>query len=434
MSSSSASASSTAIASSATSSASIVLGELVDERFDDVSSTSSSASSSATASSTSSCDRLGDDSSTSSSALDGASASASGSPSAIAPSRLGELGFERRHVVVGTVGVGFEVSDITKTCRRADEPVEHEDQSRHHDQADDHDDRRVDDLVARSARRPSSSRRAPRERYWRGPVRSVCGLGAAPALLGLARACRLPCLAICRLCLSVHGRLEHSGRFGDIGEQGRRDSNPQPPVLETGALPVELLPSERGGRAARIAAASGYARAGESSGRTCPQGAASAVGSPKLLGRQLARPSPPASRAMSSAAVAPAATAVPPIAPAYARRRPDNSVRRAPCSAASVMRGERVAEQARSGLDVARAQQRERAQQPAVAGELGLAAQARLDVALDVETRLGVAVDQRRQQRRRPLHTAWASAPSSYKQRRAACGGPGAGAPSRPRR
>jgi hypothetical protein len=26
-------------------------------------------------------------------------------------------------------------------------------------------------------------------------------------------------------------------------EQGRRESNPQPPVLETGALPVELLPS-----------------------------------------------------------------------------------------------------------------------------------------------------------------------------------------------
>ena len=25
--------------------------------------------------------------------------------------------------------------------------------------------------------------------------------------------------------------------------QGRRDSNPQPPVLETGALPIELLPS-----------------------------------------------------------------------------------------------------------------------------------------------------------------------------------------------
>ena len=25
-------------------------------------------------------------------------------------------------------------------------------------------------------------------------------------------------------------------------EQGRRDLNPQPPVLETGALPIELLP------------------------------------------------------------------------------------------------------------------------------------------------------------------------------------------------
>src|SRR5256885_16111451 len=41
-------------------------------------------------------------------------------------------------------------------------------------------------------------------------------------------------------------------RFIDIdripleGEQGRRDSNPQPPVLETGALPIELLPSGRG--------------------------------------------------------------------------------------------------------------------------------------------------------------------------------------------
>src|ERR1019366_5647032 len=27
-----------------------------------------------------------------------------------------------------------------------------------------------------------------------------------------------------------------------IFEQGRRDSNPQPPVLETGALPIEPLP------------------------------------------------------------------------------------------------------------------------------------------------------------------------------------------------
>gem|GEM_PF-1104331 len=26
--------------------------------------------------------------------------------------------------------------------------------------------------------------------------------------------------------------------------QGRQESNPQPPVLETGALPIELLPCE----------------------------------------------------------------------------------------------------------------------------------------------------------------------------------------------
>src|SRR5262245_38257292 len=53
----------------------------------------------------------------------------------------------------------------------------------------------------------------------------------------------------------------------DEYEQGRRDSNPQPPVLETGALPVELLPfdllaSGRGGRgrttiAAGLAVSSG---------------------------------------------------------------------------------------------------------------------------------------------------------------------------------
>jgi hypothetical protein len=27
-----------------------------------------------------------------------------------------------------------------------------------------------------------------------------------------------------------------------LNQQGRRDSNPQPPVLETGALPIEPLP------------------------------------------------------------------------------------------------------------------------------------------------------------------------------------------------
>ena len=44
-------------------------------------------------------------------------------------------------------------------------------------------------------------------------------------------------------------------RSGRASQQGRRDSNPQPPVLETGALPIELLPSgRRSGRSAhRIA-------------------------------------------------------------------------------------------------------------------------------------------------------------------------------------
>src|SRR5712691_10279800 len=37
------------------------------------------------------------------------------------------------------------------------------------------------------------------------------------------------------------GRLDRAGPVGQRW-QGRRDSNPQPPVLETGTLPIELLP------------------------------------------------------------------------------------------------------------------------------------------------------------------------------------------------
>src|SRR3954453_20806024 len=52
-------------------------------------------------------------------------------------------------------------------------------------------------------------------------------------------------------------------RPSGVAAQGTRDSNPQPPVLETGALPIELVPSGRGraGRA-RIAAPSGTPRGG----------------------------------------------------------------------------------------------------------------------------------------------------------------------------
>jgi hypothetical protein len=36
-------------------------------------------------------------------------------------------------------------------------------------------------------------------------------------------------------------RPDHDGTAMSCSEQARRDSNPQPPVLETGALPIELL-------------------------------------------------------------------------------------------------------------------------------------------------------------------------------------------------
>ena len=40
-------------------------------------------------------------------------------------------------------------------------------------------------------------------------------------------------------------RFENSSRHDDPAWQGRRESNSQPPVLETGALPIELRPCKR---------------------------------------------------------------------------------------------------------------------------------------------------------------------------------------------
>src|SRR5262245_33348121 len=73
------------------------------------------------------------------------------------------------------------------------------------------------------------------ERYWRGPVFSFVGCCWGWARRSGARGLSAPCFAIMRFVCRFTALLSRV-------EQGRRDSNPQPPVLETGALPIELLP------------------------------------------------------------------------------------------------------------------------------------------------------------------------------------------------
>ena len=122
--------------------------------------------------------------------------------------------------------------------------------------ADDHDHRGVDDLGAGRPRDLASSRPCTSHEVLSGDRCARSAVLAAGALPPLRRACGLsaPCFAICRLvcrfmpaasCVaSTEDRVKRV-------EQGRRDSNPQPPVLETGALPVELLPSGPGVRPTR---------------------------------------------------------------------------------------------------------------------------------------------------------------------------------------
>src|SRR5690606_32526910 len=97
-----------------------------------------------------------------------------------------------------------------------------------------------------------------------GPHALVLGGGATLLLVAgladrLALLVQLALLLQQATLLSVHGHdgldLGLRGRWCAVAhgfEQGRRESNPQPPVLETGALPVELLPSD-----ARVHASTG---------------------------------------------------------------------------------------------------------------------------------------------------------------------------------
>src|SRR5688572_12953321 len=108
-----------------------------------------------------------------------------------------------------------------------------------------------------------SSERTSR-RNWRGGVRCFFVLrGVAPAVAGVADA-RVPVVSSTgssvssngpSSCTSVIARpldrraggsrgAPHVERRGLVLQQGRRDSNPRPSVLETDALPVELRPYE----------------------------------------------------------------------------------------------------------------------------------------------------------------------------------------------
>src|SRR3954470_24624859 len=99
-------------------------------------------------------------------------------------------------------------------------------------------------------------------RYSLGPIFSRGGaedggrrFSSGARDLGLS----VPCFAIMRfVCrfMDTAGPSSGCSRSSRHSLQGRRESNPQPPVLETGALPIELLPSGRG-RAGRIRIAVG---------------------------------------------------------------------------------------------------------------------------------------------------------------------------------
>src|SRR4051794_19017252 len=195
--------------------------------------------------------------------------------------------------------------------------VEAEDQGRHDDDGDEHDHRGVDDFLL------GGPRNLLELAADLGEVLTGADLLLGGLLLRLGLAFGRAGLvgALLRhepFGLSIHRAASSSadGLADCTATQGRRDSNPQPPVLETGALPVELLPS--GGLATDSFAPNrkpGSHRLAAESGQA--PGVAPHDGSLAHTGmvRRFAR-------ARSSAAVVvPAAATAPATAPAYARRR-----------------------------------------------------------------------------------------------------------------
>src|SRR5581483_2054356 len=76
-------------------------------------------------------------------------------------------------------------------------------------------------------------------------IRSRCGGGGAGRRRSAGGGVSPPWRFIWRLVCRFTAASVRSGPVPSRPvEQGRRESNPQPPVLETGALPIELLPSD----------------------------------------------------------------------------------------------------------------------------------------------------------------------------------------------
>ncbi len=125
--------------------------------------------------------------------------------------------------------------------------VEEEDQNHQDHQGDEDDGGRVGHLGSRGPGHLAQLRSHLAEELGHPGRGTQLGLGSAIRIRarrsrGVERGRRavwLDLALIHALHFSVHGVVRLST---DSWWQGRRDSNPQPPVLETGALPIELLP------------------------------------------------------------------------------------------------------------------------------------------------------------------------------------------------